>query len=41
MSNMKKTRITFDLPTFIFGFFISACSLGLLAVVVEIYKGKI
>jgi|TARA_R110000787_G_scaffold162986_1_gene276303 hypothetical protein len=38
---MRKTRITFDLPTFIFGSFISALALGLLAVVVEIYNGKI
>jgi len=38
---MKNNQYTFDLPTFIFGCFISACSLGLLAVVVEIYNGKI
>jgi len=31
----------FDLPTFIFGFFISAFALGLLAVVIEVYNGNI
>jgi len=38
---MRKTRITFDLPTFIFDFIILALALGLLAVVFEIYNGKI
>jgi hypothetical protein len=38
---MRKTRITFDLPTFLLDIFFLALALGLLAVVFEIYNGKI
>jgi hypothetical protein len=38
---MKSTSFRFDLPTFLFGSFIAACALGLLAVAFEVMSGKI